>query len=118
MCSSDLGSVKALIDFVKDDKIVSIQILETFINETAESTNKLEIAFKDYDLIMASKISHKVLPMIKMIGNDRVVDLMVLVEDKELISNEDKEYLLKSIKHFIKDAERLKQDLSEEADDK
>jgi signal transduction histidine kinase/CheY-like chemotaxis protein len=71
-----LNGVSALIEFVKDDIDASSEIQKSFINETKESELILKNAIKDNDFVSISKISHKMLPLFRMIGHEKVVGIM------------------------------------------
>ena len=58
----------SLIEYVNDDVEKSSEILHSFIKETSASNELLEEAFKQNDYILVRKTSHKMLPLIKMIG--------------------------------------------------
>lgn len=95
--------VIALYDFVKEDNVASSEILKSFINETRESELVLREAFINDDIETAARISHKMLPLFRMMGNKRVVSIMEQLEDNKNLKEEDKQYLLKAIKSSVEE---------------
>ncbi|MDD4696846.1 MAG: ATP-binding protein [Fermentimonas sp.] len=106
--------VSALYEFVKEDTIASSEILKSFINETKENRLVLKEAFKNNDFVTAAKISHKMLPLFRMIGNEKIVCIMEQLENDNHISQEDKEYLLDAIKNCIDEGTHQKYVLNKE----
>ncbi|MDD2299773.1 MAG: ATP-binding protein [Fermentimonas sp.] len=106
--------VSALYEFVQEDTIASSKILKSFINETKENRLVLKEAFKNNDFVTAAKISHKMLPLFRMIGNEKIVCIMEQLENDNHISQEDKEYLLDAIKNCIDEGTHQKYVLNKE----
>jgi CheY-like chemotaxis protein len=67
---SRIKGAGALIDFVRDDKHASMEILQSFIIETKLNTEKLQKSFAVKDVEMAREIAHKLLPLFQMMGNE------------------------------------------------
>lgn len=102
-----LNGVSALIEFVKDDIDASSEILKSFINETKESELILKNAIKDNDFVSISKISHKMLPLFRMIGHEKVVGIMEQLERNKHVSKEDINYLMNAIEYSIEEGVEL-----------
>ncbi|MDD4778587.1 MAG: ATP-binding protein [Fermentimonas sp.] len=106
--------VSALYEFVKEDTSASSAILKTFINETKQNRLILEEAFKNEDFDAAARISHKMLPLFRMIGNEKVVNIMELLENTDFVSDEDKEFLLDAVKKILDEGTDLQYALNKE----
>ena len=106
--------VRALYDFVKEDTTASLEILKSFISETRESQMGFKEAFENGDVATASKISHKMLPLYRMIGNEKVVGIMEQLENNNQINEEDKRYLLDAIQNSIDEGTELERAFNKE----
>ena len=106
--------VSALFEYVKEDTVASVEILKSFIKETKESEMMLKEAFAKDDIAAAGKISHKMLPLFRMIGNERVVGIFEHLEINIKPDEEDKEFLMKYIKKSIDEGSELKRVLNNE----
>lgn len=106
--------VSALFEYVKEDTVASVEILKSFIKETKESEMMLKEAFAKDDIAAAGKISHKMLPLFRMIGNERVVGIFEHLEINIKPDEEDKEFLMKNIKKSIDEGSELKRVLNNE----
>ena len=106
--------VSALFEYVKEDTVASVEILKSFIKETKESEMMLKEAFAKDDIAAAGKISHKMLPLFRMIGNERVVGIFEQLEINIKPDEEDKEFLMKYIKKSIDEGSELKRVLNNE----
>lgn len=110
---TDTG-VAALIDFVKDDKNASLDILRAFVEDTERNTEKIKKAFVEYDLVTSSQMAHKMLPLFKMIGDEKLIDYLSTLENKIKISQEEKEETAKRLDHHIREAKELIGELEKE----
>lgn len=106
------GGVGALIEFVKDDKMISHDILDSFIEETTSNSKLLEEAFNTGDSTTAAHISHKLLPLISLIDGGKVINLMKQLEMMKDIDGDDKLFLLNSINKLVEDAKLLKDSIT------
>lgn len=106
--------VSALFEYVKEDTVASVEILKSFIKETKESEMMLKEAFAKDDIAAAGKISHKMLPLFRMIGNERVVGIFEQLEINIKPDEEDKEFFMKYIKKSIDEGSELKRVLNNE----
>lgn len=105
------AGVEALIEVVKDDKQISIQLLETFVNETKGQLTGLEQAFRDDDVMEIARLSHKMLPLFRMISDQKLVSLLVQAEKEMPLTAENRQETLSGIRNYLQDAEQLKNEL-------
>lgn len=101
------GSVFNLIDFVKEDTASSLAILNSFQEETTQNLSALQVAFDKNDTLQKAHLSHKMMPLFKMIGNDELVDMLLRLEVKQDISKEEEMRIIQLIKSDIAEAKRL-----------
>lgn len=101
------GEVSNLIDFVKEDKDSSLEILSSFEKETSESLSLLQKAFEEKDINRLAQIAHKQMPLFKIINDDELVGLLSHLELKQSISKDDEKAVLRIIENYIKDAKTL-----------
>lgn len=78
----------ALIEFVKDDKEVSLDILTTFLEDNLEKTSALKKAAAESDWDTVQFISHKMVPLMTMIGAEEV--LPIISEFERGVKNQEK----------------------------
>ena len=100
--------VEALIEYVKEDDVVSSDILQTFVNETTDSYALLEDAFKELNFETASKVTHKMIPLFRMIENENVIELMELLEKGKYLTKDEQLFLLDELKRIKQEAVELK----------
>lgn len=81
------SGVGALIDFVKDDKEVSKEILQSFSKDLSENISKLKFAHDEDNTQMLSQISHKMLPLFKMINHDDVIIILKDLEERKTVTD-------------------------------
>lgn len=105
--TENVAGVSALIDFVKDDKVVSNKILKSFVDETTHNCNILSDSFKSGDITTSAQISHKLLPLIRVVGNGEVIGIMELLEKGNSLNTADEIFLIDSIKRYVEEAEVL-----------
>jgi signal transduction histidine kinase/CheY-like chemotaxis protein len=99
--STNLTGVSTLIDFVKDDPVVSKAILQSFIDETSDNIEELKGYLDHNDDHAASKLSHKMLPLYRMMRNKMVVFLLQQLEKEKNLSRQDKDELLELLKESV-----------------
>lgn len=98
----------SLIEYVKDDAKLSSEILQSFINETALSIKLLEEAFDQNDYVTVQKVSHKILPLIKMIGDNEVITIVDQLEKGKQLSKEIETNIIVELDRYIAEAKVLK----------
>lgn len=103
-----IRGVEALIEFVKDDRAVSVEILQSFIDETESNLTQLNDALLEKDLITAENISHKMLPIFRMIDDQFILtNLENLKKEGEELSENDRSLLLSEFRRYLNDAQIL-----------
>ena len=105
---TSLGVI-SLIEYVKDDDEQSTEILQSFIDETTTSNKLLEEAFKQNDYISAQKVSHKMLPLIKMIGDIRVITMIEHLEKGHQLTKVKEGFIIVEIDKYVAEAQQLKE---------
>jgi len=97
---------------VKDDAVVSKAILQSFIDETRNNLDDLKGYFEKNDDHAASKLSHKMLPLYRMMRNTVVVFLLQRLEKEKNLSKQEKEELLELLKESVVQASVMVEKLS------
>ena len=110
--SNHLTGVSSLIDFVKDDPVVSKAILHSFIDETSDNIEELKGYLEDNDTNAASKLSHKMLPLYRMMRKKMVVFWLQQLEKKKNLSKQEKDELLDMLKESVAEASVMMDKLS------
>lgn len=98
------SSVERLIDFVREDIQVSREIIESFVENTAPDIQALHKEIEIHNWREAEKPAHKMLPLIKMIGDKECVRILLKLEAQTAISHKESENLLASLQHYIDEA--------------
>lgn len=114
---SDTVSAKgvgALIEFVKDDRIVSSNILQSFIDETTEQIHLLGDAFDQKDYQSIAVITHKILPLFRMIGGKPQISMLSQLEKEGSLTGKEEAGLLEMLKESVAEAVALKNELTPE----
>ena len=97
----------ALIDFVKEDKQVSREILQSFVKETTANIEQLKEMFATKEEASLSDVAHKMLPLFRMMGDDVLVDLLCLLEEGYRLRGKQETTLLDKLMESVKEAEGL-----------
>ncbi|MCL1937910.1 MAG: hybrid sensor histidine kinase/response regulator [Candidatus Azobacteroides sp.] len=97
------GGFQALIKFAGNDKKAGLSIIHSFIEETEKNRTQLEQAFEIDDWETVQEISHKMLPLMKMISAKKLV-LLLQDYEKGGKSKENRVLLLALIQKKIKEA--------------
>lgn len=106
-----VAGISALIDFVKDDKPTSIEILSTFEKDLLHNIDDLSRSFADNEKEKPSQLAHKMLPLFKMIGKKDVVKSLSKLEKGTLLSDSRKERLLSDLNVCLKETRDLMEEL-------
>lgn len=69
-----------LIEYVKDDKESSLDILNTFLNDNIQKLNEMKDAVKNSDWKTVKNIAHKMLPLMIMIEENDTANLLSRIE--------------------------------------
>ena len=105
--------VMSLIEYVKDDDEQSTEILQSFIIETTLNNKLLEVAFEQNDYISAQRVAHKILPLIKMIGDNRIVNMIEQLEKGHQLTKEMEGFMIVEIDKYVTEAEQIKTRINE-----
>jgi CheY-like chemotaxis protein len=97
---------QALIKFAGDDRKAVLSIIHSFIEETEKNHLQLDRAFESDDWETVQDVSHKMLPLMKMISAQKLV-LLLQDYEKGGKSKENKVLLLELIRKKIKEAESI-----------
>ncbi|MDD3779704.1 MAG: response regulator [Proteiniphilum sp.] len=97
----------ALIDFVKEDKQVSREILQSFVKETTANIEQLKEMFATKEEASLSDVAHTMLPLFRMMGDDVLVDLLCLLEEGYRLRGKQETTLLDKLMESVKEAEGL-----------
>lgn len=71
----------ALVEFVKEDREMSAEIIQTFWKDNQKKLQQLQKAAKKNDAQTLQDIAHKLLPLMKMIQADEMVSLLIEIEE-------------------------------------
>lgn len=102
------NGLMSLIEYVKDDDKQSCEILQSFIDETLASNKLLKAAFEQKDYVSARKVSHKMLPLIKMIGDNQVISMVEHLEKGNQLSEEKESLMVVELERYVLEAEKHK----------
>lgn len=102
---------QALIEFVKEDKKASLAILNSFVEETPQQADLLKKAFKENDAESAGEIAHRLLPLIQMMGDEKIIGRLKRLEKREPLSKDEEEPLLSSLEASTEEARQLARDI-------
>ena len=72
----------ALTAFVEDDNDAACEILSAFIADTITNISRLEKALANNDILEASEVAHKMLPTFTMIGADRALPSLMMLNNR------------------------------------
>ncbi len=98
------NGLAALSDFAGDDLEAGSAIIKSFIDESKQNVKLMEKALPEKDWDTIQKVSHKMLPLMRMISANEIVEILIGFEK----GNQDKEKgknLFKLLKIQIKEAE-------------
>lgn len=104
--------IKQLINFVKDDKQASHDILDSFVTETSANVNQLQNAFDNGNVEEAASFAHKMLPLFQMIEDGHVASTLQALEKKEAVEKKAFEKTVSRIHNHLWEAQQLKTRLS------
>lgn len=103
-----IKGVENLIEFVKEDKQASLEILNTFISEIEKNIDDFETAYQEDNLLEAGRLAHKMLPLFQMMHDEIIVNVFGLLEkNKPATSNEVENAISRSRQH-VSTAKALK----------
>ena len=106
--------VGALIDFVKDDHSSSSNILKMFIDETTEHIYLLKDAFAQKDYKSAATISHKIIPLFRMMGGKTQIRMLAQLEKERPLTEKEGAELLEMLMGSVADAVALENEIAQD----
>lgn len=106
--------VGALIEFVKDDHSSSCNILQSFIHETTEHIHLLKDTFARKDYKSAATITHKILPLFRMMGDNPQISMLTQLEKERPLTVKEEAELLEMLKKSVADAVALKNEIAQD----
>ncbi|MDH6305128.1 signal transduction histidine kinase/DNA-binding response OmpR family regulator [Parabacteroides sp. PF5-5] len=77
-------NISSLLSFAEEDKEASKDILKTFSEETKKNISLLEEALSKKDMVQAAKVAHKMIPLLKMMEVNTLVDKLKELEANRL----------------------------------
>ena len=80
---SPAAGFEALIEYVKDDKEVSLDILTTFLDDSISKHEELKKAIQTENWEVIQSLSHKMLPLMTMIGEKEMTGILTKLEAGE-----------------------------------
>lgn len=105
--NGSLKSVAALIDVVKEDKAGSLEILKAFVRDTEKNSGELQEKFAAKDADKASHLAHKMLPLFKMMGDENLSDILLRIDRKQAVPENEKEWAIGEIQTHVQAARSL-----------
>ncbi len=106
------GGFDALIEYVKDDKEVSLDILNTFLDDSINKTESVKKAIEAQDWDSIKSNAHKMLPLMTMIGEKEITNILIALESGE--QNQEKvQNLILLVEKVNKEAARFIKEFSE-----
>ncbi|MFV0391512.1 MAG: ATP-binding protein [Paludibacteraceae bacterium] len=95
-----------LIEYVKEDRESSLDLLNTFLEDNIRKLNELKDAAKISDWEAVKNIAHKMLPLITLIGESESVKILALLESGEQ-NREEVDRLIPMIENINLSAEKF-----------
>lgn len=92
------ASFNALIDFAEEDQKAARLILNTFVDENADTIFKMRTALNSNDWQTIKELAHKLLPRMRMINDSEIISILYNIENGE----QDAEKLENAIKMIEK----------------
>ena len=86
-------------------------ILNSFVEETPQQADLLKKAFKENDAESAGEIAHRLLPLIQMMGDEKIIGRLKRLEKREPLSKDEEEPLLSSLEASTEEARQLARDI-------
>lgn len=104
--------VAALIEFVKEDPVVSKAILQSFIEETSDQIHRMRVMLQENDMHGTAALSHKILPLFRMMDNRAAVSLLRRLEKEKHLSEKERGELMELLVGSVAEAADLVGQLS------
>lgn len=104
---SEPKGVETLINYVKEDKESSLAILNAFVDECTTLNNFLKDSNKQLEFGQSSNLSHKMLPIFKMIGDRNVTSNLLELERTGTLSDKELRHTIDRVDFYIEQAKEL-----------
>ena len=104
---SEPKGVETLINYVKEDKESSLAILNAFVDECTTLNNFLKDSNKQLEFGQSSNLSHKMLPIFKMIGDRNVTSNLLELERTGTLSDQELRHTIDRVDFYIEQAKEL-----------
>ena len=98
-------AIDALIGQSRDDKAIALEILHSFVEVMSEDIVKLKNAIVADDLPAIAALAHKSYPVIAMMDEGMLTDLLLKMNKRETVTDAEKRFVLQSIENYIGQAE-------------
>lgn len=108
------SGVERLIEFVRDDAAVSIDILEAFINDTSANITSFQKAIKSHEWGDIQKIAHKMLPIVQMMNDKELSQHLQTLNSHNQLDDDVLEAVCQQMKQKVEEAKLLCQSLQKE----
>ncbi len=73
--------IHSLVEFVENDKEASLEILNVFVSENENTIKGIQTALDNKDWESIRKYAHKLLPLMRIIGADQIVSILLELEN-------------------------------------
>lgn len=101
-------NISSFTSFAENDKEALKSILQTFSEETGKSLSLMKKALSENNKEQVSKIAHKLIPLLKMLDANTLVDELKRLEKKELSGKKWKQTVADVIKQIAAILEQVK----------
>ncbi|MDO5665970.1 MAG: ATP-binding protein [Bacteroidia bacterium] len=109
--NGNVKGISALINVVKDDKESSLEILKAFVHDTEKNNDEMMACFEKNDMENASHFAHKMLPLFKMMGDEKLSDILLRLDHKKAVSDEEKNVVIAKIYQYVNEAKKMVSDM-------
>lgn len=97
-------TIRNLIEYVKEDVDASREIIVSFAQNSEKEIHLLREQIEQHRWADAAKTAHKMLPLIKMIGDDEAVFVLSKLEIKSAVSSQEITELFVSLQGYLDEA--------------
>ena len=104
---SEPKGVEALINYVKEDKESSLAILNAFVDECTTLNNFLKDSNKQLEFGQSSNLSHKMIPIFKMMEDRSVTSNLLELERTGTLSDKELRHTIDRVDFYIEQAKEL-----------
>ena len=104
---SEPKGVETLINYVKEDKESSLAILNAFVDECTTLNNFLKDSNKQLEFGQSSNLSHKMIPIFKMMEDRSVTSNLLELERTGTLSDKELRHTIDRVDFYIEQAKEL-----------